>query len=587
MLRRHLFLVIVTVLAIHVLAITESRRIVGMQIRYLITGRAYPGFSFEGDQWPEELRKMAEGSRASLKDPWETYIAKGQVDRSKRLDYCKKAVAAEPNRPEPYAATIIAYAPTISYNRPEARSDNLYDAPESPAEYLDPNVGYAVLDLCKKGSHFDPNNAFFDIMAADALFGMRRDGEALRHVKAAAGKDYFNDYVGRITAITEDYLEAIGLPGLDVHVSTKGMILFPHYFRTRKTVFMVRWYARQLDAHGDNDQAKELIEALIQIGSLMRSGSSNMVTTMVGIGIQGNAGEIERVEPLHGNRTEQQERAHLELIANNLRKHGWPDVAARWKQEMLSAEEYHRQQDTLYHSALPYGFGIVLATHIASIAFMMTPVFFLTALLIWLGLKSRQALESMPEMRLPGKIGLAILTLVPWALATIMAAVQRLDGNGDPLLPDYFYLGGTHSSVEWIVVLDSLALCSWLVFVLIRSMPDVRNPWRLPKVVLLTLLMVGLLLLSVTLVFMVGGDPSIPIYVKLGLCLFGVLAVLAAGRAAILRRSGKCLSVGMGILDTLRQSSLMLCKTLLVVYLIALLVQLPFRAEVMGILRSL
>ena len=496
----------------------------------------------------------------------------------------------EPNRPEPYAAAIIAYSWRQSYYRPEIDLQN--NAPRAEARYLDPQIGNSVLELCRQGSHFAPNNAFFQIMAADVLFGMRRDPEALAHVKAAAAeKEYYHDYMREVAIITQHYLETMGLPQFDARVGTLNITLFPHFTDMRNTARMVVWHARQLDAHGHSGQAKELVADLIQIGSLIRS-DSNMITPLLGIEVQSIAGKIERIDsPRALDRgfaeiEKQRERVRIEIVAS-LKKRGWPDVAAQWEQEMLSAVGYRQQLDSRNHSALVYGSVIVLMTHVASVALMMMPVFFLTALLIRLGLKSRQALEPMPEMRRSGKIGLAILTLVPWTLATVVAAIQRLGGNGNPSLPDYFFLGGTHSSVEWVVTLDLLALCSWLVFVLIRSMPDVRNPWRLPKVVLLTLLMVGLLLLSVAFVFMVGGDESMPIYAKLGLCLFGMVVILAAGRAAILRRSGKCRSLLVGLLDTLRQSSLVLGKTLLVTYLVALLVQLPFRAEVIGILRSL
>jgi len=73
-----------------------------------------------------------------------------------------------------------------------------------------------------------------------------------------------------------------------------------------------------------------------------------------------------------------------------------------------------------------------------------------------------------------------------------------------------------------------------------------------------------------------SGPPTSLAHVILGL----VLAVFVTGRVIWLRRGGSHYSTSACAADTVRQSSILLAKVLLVLYFVILFGQLPFRARV-------
>jgi len=211
MVRRHLFLLFVLALAVAAVIVPESRGVVGAEIEGLVSFRAYPYGSLMRRVWDGDAKGALHDADVSLETDWETHVARAQLDTSGAREHSAKAIAAGRNRPETYAAAIIASCKEAVYDRPNEEDVRLYRGSPGKRKDLDPEFGWHLLDSCDIGSRLDPDNAFFDLMAANALFGMRRDALALERMLSASRKRHYESYRSAACLATVKYLRAFRL----------------------------------------------------------------------------------------------------------------------------------------------------------------------------------------------------------------------------------------------------------------------------------------------------------------------------------------------------------------------------------------
>ena len=110
-------------------------------------------------------------------------------------------------------------------------------------------------------------------------------------------------------------------------------------------------------------------------------------------------------------------------------------------------------------------------------------------------------------------------------------------------------------------------------------MPRIGEPWRLVRVILITLTLT-LIPLFLAIITITGSLSNIwgDILSPGTTVITTVLLAFVIGRVILLRRAGICSSGFVCFMQTVRQSAFLLTRVLVVVYFILLLGQLPFRA---------
>jgi len=434
MFRRWAFATIVLVLLIAALAIPESRRVLRLDAWRLLHLNV-------GDYGPEDWINAARRSHASLGTDWETYLALAELGGSKRPEYYKKAIQAGPNRPETYAAALTEYSQRSRYTRSEVYGLSNGDT-RVETELLDPELGRAILELAKKGSRVDPDNAFFDLIAADALYGMQRDTEALNVISAAARKSHYNSYRQAAAVCTVKYLEAAGLPSMEANLLVaRYTLVFPHLAGILRISRLTVWHARQLDAQGRSDEARDYLTAIVKIGVLMRKGAEYPIERLVGSYTQSAIGLFEptspkRPEAIGGMSEADSQRLRTARVSKVLRAHGWPDLAALLERESASAAAFKEKLREYFRSSDQDVAGadlIIAATMIGLLFLRSSAVLLVIAGLVWLALKiGRRDSAAVPKLSRAGKIGLVLLGLLPWFLVgwTFVSSSRSTFGGG-------------------------------------------------------------------------------------------------------------------------------------------------------------
>ena len=433
MFRRWAFATIVLVLLIAALAIPESRRVLRLDAWRLLHLNV-------GNYGPEDWINAARRSHVSLETDWETYLARAELDSSKQPEYYKKAIQAGPNRPETYAAALIEYSERSLYTRSEAHRLSNGDT-RVETELLDPELGRAILELAKKGSRVDPDNAFFDLMAADALYGMQRDAEALNVISAAARKSHYNSYRRTAAVCTVNYLEAAGLPSMEANLLARYTLIFPHLASLLPISRLTVWHARQLDAQGRSDEARDYLTAIVKIGVLMRKGAEYPMERLVGSYTQSAIGLFEptspkRLEAIGGMSEADSQRLRTARVSKVLRAHGWPDLAALLERESASAAAFKEKLREYFRSwdQDVAGADLIIAATMIGLLFLRSSVVLLViAGLVWLALKiGRRDPAAVPKLSRAGKSGLVLLGLLPWLLVgwTFVSSSRSTFGGG-------------------------------------------------------------------------------------------------------------------------------------------------------------
>lgn len=373
--RRYLFLMTILALLAVSAIIPESRKVMLMQARYLATARIYPGFSYTSFFDSSIPSALARNADISLENEWQTWIARGQLDYPRARGYCRKAVNAAPNQPETYAAAIEA----IGYRAP-------YDRPEMGRGYgnrqMDPKIGRSMLEAGEKGSQADPNNAFFGMVQAYALFGMHKDKEALEAVKVAGRKSDYTSYHSAAGRYARRYMRAAGFPEMECCIAgLGGCDAYLDYIT--KACQMTAWYAKCSLGAGQPAQTKQLLDAVLNVGSLMHRHAHSGTEYLASTRTEWSVGKVVPKDPLPPGRDDKEEdRLRAQQISKFLAAKGWSGLAVSWNEEMRLGQVFRDRwnPDLLGHPLFVSG-CVMAAAQVASISLAM---FIVTSILVGL-----------------------------------------------------------------------------------------------------------------------------------------------------------------------------------------------------------
>ena len=680
MARRQLFIITIVALALLTTAFSENRRIMVNQIRSLIAGYDYPFVAFTDQDDLNSWRDVFLNKPASLKNDWETQIARSELGIGDRVECAKKAVASGPKHPEVYAQALIAYTFKADYIRSEI--DEMYSEgyTRRPKE-LDPTIGQDMVGLATEGARLDPDNAFFDVMKAYALFGLHRDAEALDCIRAASTKERYDSYRRYAGLTAGRYIRAAGFPEIESRTILEHA-LFPHLMGMRRMAYIIVWRAKGLLASGHDDEAEEILIAQTKIGKLMRKDATSLVEPLVGIAVQAIAGRAVLVKSLEPFRPDpkrvykprelaeasdifqtQQLRIRNSMTAAAYRERGWNELADLWEAEAKSAITFRDVDVRTYliktTRSMVIGKLALLSTQISSSSLRMALILLTISGALLLVFKAYLSIE-LPKISLPGKLGLTVLTMVPWIVHTALVGSRYAEMVFNSSIAEYegpmidpteavFVLGAvvlyvglaiyqlrrlsepgsTPKLVRWILLVltaglsvlavveavsvlvlaiadkdlfmlpEPLAVLGGMfvflpivgVLVLLipaipvlliihqfKTLPEVGNRWRLSRIIFLALSFivpatVGSWIYS-------GGlhDLQFPSEIPAAVGLFLLFITLfTIGRFLLISRERKYGSIPMCLMGILGQNLMLLGKSLLVLYFVLLLIQLPLR----------
>jgi hypothetical protein len=150
----------------------------------------------------------------------------------------------------------------------------------SPAHF---ETSRRIIQLCERGSERDPGNAYFHLMRAAALAGIGRHQDADTAMQTAAGCSSYADYVGaeargRYLYQREEQHDTSAV----IRATHLAAILFPHYTTLRSLARYELSNAIEDEADGRIPEGLRRRVRIAKFGSLLRSGSTNLIGVLVG-----------------------------------------------------------------------------------------------------------------------------------------------------------------------------------------------------------------------------------------------------------------------------------------------------------------
>ncbi|MCW3050927.1 MAG: hypothetical protein JWN14_97 [Chthonomonadales bacterium] len=182
-----------------------------------------------------------------------------------------------PNRPGPYAHFLrFMTSNTIRLSREKEAAKYQPDA--SPMQ--DTQSGYkeaweAFDNAAAQGEKLDPDNAYFPLMRAMALFDAKQDAEGLDAVLRAGQKSRYDDYTHEEAQATWAlYQRAYGGESVLLRESGSAVVLYPHIATLRALARLVASKAAQAEEAGQRKEGLALRHAMMQTAVRMRDQGS-------------------------------------------------------------------------------------------------------------------------------------------------------------------------------------------------------------------------------------------------------------------------------------------------------------------------
>ena len=209
--------------------------------------------------------------------------------RDLRRERLLALVQRYPRRPEIYAH-MLRYMTTgavVVRRREEFWLENQAFPPRWPFGAPRPEDLALFYSLAQKGERLDPNNAYFPLMRCVGLFGAGRDHEALESLARAGSRPRYDDYAAedaasrlRLAETTYGHLSSLE------RMTAMGGVLLPHLAQFRAVARVAVALAAAREAAGRPADGTEIRHQILRCGSLLRSDSSFLVGSAVGIALE-------------------------------------------------------------------------------------------------------------------------------------------------------------------------------------------------------------------------------------------------------------------------------------------------------------
>ncbi len=208
----------------------------------------------------------------------------------------------------------------------------------------DPKHLAAFEKVATNGERIDPDNAFFPMMRAVALFASHRDGEALKALLQASKKQRWDDYVldeseGVLRLWETTFGKAYGL----TKICLLEMRLEPYPIRLKELAYVVAYKAMELERKGKFVEGLKLRLALMRCAKLMREQEKSKLPKLVAPAIAHIATVRPKGESLPEPTEKQEEGKLIQIRFINYLKQLGQNEAAKWTQAELQANQRVRE----------------------------------------------------------------------------------------------------------------------------------------------------------------------------------------------------------------------------------------------------
>ncbi len=198
--------------------------------------------------------------------------------------------------------------------------------------------------VAANGERIDPNNAFFPVMRAFALFAVHRDEEALRALVRTSKKQRWDDYTSdEKEGLLRLWESAFGKANGLTKSCLSGILLEPHLIGLKELAYFAAYKAMELERERKLSEGLEIRLALMRCAKLMREQEKSRIPKLVAPAVAHIATLRPKGDPLP-EPTEKQEKGKLIQVRfiNYLKQIGQSE-AARWTQEELQANQKMRE----------------------------------------------------------------------------------------------------------------------------------------------------------------------------------------------------------------------------------------------------
>lgn len=218
-----------------------------------------------------------------------------------------------------------------------------------------------LLQAAADGERLEPDNAFFPAMATIGFYALGRDTEARAALSRAVRLPAWREHLD-----TEAYgaVERVrllrGPQPTSSETATLSGLLFPHYAQLRGMARLAAAHAIQAEGKEDHTSAIALRTDLWRLGAKMRTQSSTVIGSLVGIAIERLGASWS--SDYHGPESADARRRQADAaFVAYLKRHDRTDLADAWVREATAMRDAREMvRGNLDHSA--YGLPTLLGT---------------------------------------------------------------------------------------------------------------------------------------------------------------------------------------------------------------------------------
>ena len=215
------------------------------------------------------------------------------------------------------------------------------ERPPSTNGAADATFPYEFYDnAAVSGEKLDPKNAYFPLMRSIGLFGQHRDAEALAEIHRAAQdttwKEYYQDEVLGNWTISD--IRGRNIRTLDHVIASLGT-QFPQYARFRDIARIALYKAMLTQRSGHTAQGISIRQDLMQCGSLMRSQSTSVIGSLVGIAICSISTKNPKGINSENSETRSNLRSGYSAYCTFLKQNGYSELIPCVQQEYMYDEQ--------------------------------------------------------------------------------------------------------------------------------------------------------------------------------------------------------------------------------------------------------
>jgi len=362
---------ILLLLAVILLGVPYSRRIIQIQLRQIIPfpsrfealmiWRGWNPFAIDMvvRVKQEALRKIVEQNP----DAWQLHQALAELsypsprlrqpsatrrsaEREEAITEYKKALSLNPNSAQLHLDLGIAYLAGLEFKREEEWAGHKPGSYGRKDKIAPSDIAGASSEL-RKTMELEPDNPFPHYLLADVLFAQHKDAEALLNLKEAMGKKNYDSHWRDALIAQLRLLKMAGLPSLESRQAISHRFFSSSLMKCRQVARIARGIGKEFERRGESGKAIDTYWGLIQMGKRMREDSSNIIESLIGTAVESIGASAyqptqEEMKIIPASMKKRKYKANLayEHLKNYLNQNGRKDLAKQLIPQMQESRKW-------------------------------------------------------------------------------------------------------------------------------------------------------------------------------------------------------------------------------------------------------